>query len=110
MWCQLVRASRERAALVSDKTIVMSCGDLEPATSCKKGIEACLLGVFGKVCGGICHNDGEFSMMVFERASSMRSLIGRQLMSAFRVFLDMARATPGPGRPGQSCYCCNYHT
>ena len=26
----------------------------------------CLLVVFGKVCWGICHNDGEFSMSVFK--------------------------------------------
>ena len=54
----------------------MSCGDLEPATSCKKGIEACLLGVFGKVCGGICHNDGEFSMSVF-KACFEHALVNR---------------------------------
>ena len=32
----------------------------------QKFIEVCIHVVFGKVCGSICHNDGDFSMAMFK--------------------------------------------
>ena len=91
---QLVRASRERAALVSDRTRVMSCGDREPATSCRSSYKSAFLSFSARFVGAYATMRVVFPCRCSKRASSMRSFIGRQLMSAFRVFLDMARATP----------------
>ena len=66
----------------------------------QKFIEVCLLVVFGKVCGGISHNDDEFSMSVF-KACFEHAVVDRppadECFSCVRGH--------GEGRSSQSCHC-----